>query len=114
MKSRGLGMKLSLRNRNQTATRWTPVTTDIYGNSSYTLSTLKVRWEDKQIKTTDFRGNEIISNAIVYTGEDIGPGDYLYLGTSTATTPPYGAREVRNFNKSPNLAATDYIRKAVL
>lgn len=107
-------MKLSQRNRNQTATRWTPSGYDAYGAATYTVTTLQVRWEDKKIKTVDLSGADIISNAIVYTGEDILVGDFLYLGSSSAITPPNGSFRVRNFGKTPNLKATDFIRKAIL
>lgn len=107
-------MKLSQRNRNQTATRWTSATLDIYGNATWNRTTLQVRWEDTQQKTVDFQGNEFLSNAIVYTGEDIKVGDYLFLGTSISLTPPEDSYEVKNFRKTPNLKATDYMRKAVL
>lgn len=107
-------MKLSQRNRNQIATRWTSSGTDVYGNSSWTKSTIKVRWENKQQKSVDLQGNEFISNSIVYLGEDVNVGDYLYLGSSVADTPPTGSYEIKNFTKIPNIAATDYIRKAIL
>jgi len=107
-------MKLSQRNRNQTATRWTSAGTDIYGNSSWNSTSIKVRWEDTQIKTVDFQGNEFTSNAVIYTGEDIIVGDYLYLGSNVSTTPPTGAYEVKNFRKTPNLKATDFMRRAIV
>lgn len=107
-------MKLSQRNRNQISTRWTPDTLDIYGNATWISSSLKVRWEDKKEKTVDIEGNDIISNSIVYLGEDILIGDYLYLGSSASVSPPEGSFRVRNFSKTPNLASTDYIRKAIL
>lgn len=108
-------MSWTNRNLRQTITKWTAGATDIYGNPTWSSPvTLKGRWEDKQVKTVDFQGNEIISNAIVYVGEDLLLGDYIYLGTSTASSPPAAAREVRNFSKSPSLDTTKYIRKAIL
>lgn len=107
-------MRLSQRNRKQDATRWTPDSLDIYGNATWTSSSLKVRWEDKKEKTVDIEGNDIVSNSIIYLGEDILIGDYLYLGTSANASPPEGSFRVKNFSKIPNIAGTDYIRKAVL
>lgn len=107
-------MKLSQRNRKQTATRWTSSGLDLYGNSSWIKSSVKVRWEDKQEKAVDSQGKDIVSKAIVYAGEDFKIGDYLYLGTSIDISPPEDAFRVRGLNKIPNLKATDYIRKVIL
>lgn len=107
-------MRLSQRNRNQTATRWVSGDLDIYGNATWTSSNIKVRWEDKQEKAVDINGNDIVSNSIVYVGEDLNIGDYLMLGTSAEASPPEGSYRVRNFSKIPNLAATDFIRKVIL
>ena len=96
-------------------TKWSAGSTDIYGNPTWSSPiTLKCRWEDKQIKTKDFQGNDIISNSIVYVNEDLSFGDYIYLGVSTASSPPAAAKEVRNFSKTPNINATSYERKVIL
>lgn len=103
------------RNLRQTVTRWTPSgARDLYGNQSWTRSTLKGRWEDTQVKTVDSQGNELISNAVVYLDSDVATGDYLFLGNSTDSTPPSTAREVKNFSKIPSLRLDTYERKAVL
>jgi len=107
-------MRLSERNRKQTATRWIISGTDVYGASTWTRSSIKVRWEDKQIKTVDLSGADIISNSIVYTGIDLNVGDYLFLGSNVSDTPPEESFRVRNFRKTPNLSATDFMRKAIL
>lgn len=103
------------RNLKQTLTKWSAGATDVYGNPTWSSPvTVKCRWEDKQIKTLDFQGNEIISNSVVYVGEDISFGDYVYLGVSTVSSPPAAAKEVRNFSKSPSINASSFERKVIL
>lgn len=102
------------RNLRQTATRWTIASKDIYGKPTYTRSSVKCRWEDNMRKSVDTQGVEFISSAMVWLPIDISVGDYLFLGTSTATAPPDDAREVGNFGKIPNIKATQFERKAVL
>jgi hypothetical protein len=108
-------MSFITRNLNQNITIWTAGATDVYGTPTWSSpTTIKGRWEDKQIKTVDYQGNDIISNAIVYTEIDIALGDYVYLGISADTTPPTSAREVRNYSKIPDLKNKMYIRKIIL
>lgn len=107
---------MSFINRNllQDVTVWTAGATNVFGNPTYTVRTIKGRWEDKHIKTINFQGDEIISNAIVYVDSDVGPGDYMMLGISTASTPTTTAEEVKGFSKSPSLKVNLYQRKVVL
>lgn len=107
---------MSFINRNllQDVTVWTAGATDVFGNPSFTVRTIKGRWEDKQIKAINFQGDEIISSSVVYVDSDVGPGDYVMLGVSVASTPPSAAKEVKGFNKSPSLKVNLYQRKAVL
>jgi hypothetical protein len=108
-------MSFITRNLNQNITIWTAGATDVYGTPTWSSpTTIKGRWEDKQIKTVDYQGNDIISNAIVYTEIDIALGDYVYLGISADTTPPTSAREVRNYSKIPDLKNKMYLRKIIL
>lgn len=108
-------MSFITRNLIQDATKWTAGTKDLYGNPSWSSPIdVKCRWEDKQTKAVDFQGNEIISNAIVYVDTDFAMGDYIYLGISSATTPPALAKEVRNFQTSPRIRGGDSQRKVTL
>lgn len=103
------------RNHHQTATLWSKSGTDVYGNASFSSPTqIKCRWEEGTRQSIDADGNEITSQATVYLGQDVGVGDYLYLGTSAASTPPTGAYVVRNFFKMPSVKADKFERKAVL
>jgi hypothetical protein len=103
------------RNLKQTATLWTKGALDAYGNPTWsTPVAIKVRWEETRQKTMDAKGNTIISNAVVYAMNDIVPGSYLYLGSSSASSPPSTAWEVKAFNKIPSLKADKFERIAFL
>lgn len=102
------------RNLYQTITRWVAGSYDVYGNPTFTVSTLKGRWEDRQDKVVDNLGNEVISRSIVYLDGDVSSGDYLMVGSNMSQTPPVGAREVIAFSKTPDIRNRLYERKAIL
>jgi hypothetical protein len=96
-------------------TYWVAGAKDVYGKPTWsTPISVKCRWEDKQQKAVDFRGNDIVTRSIVYVGVDMVLGTYLYLGISTALTPPTDARELKGFNKIPSVKGTEFERKALL
>jgi hypothetical protein len=101
----------------QTATYWAPTTHDGYGGRAFSSpAAIACRWEDKQDKVVDSKGAEIQSSAQVMVAQDVAPGGYLYFGTSSGADPRQvsGAREIKAFEKIPNLRATEYLRKAYL
>jgi hypothetical protein len=103
------------RNHKQNVTYWTKGVNDLYGNPTWsTPITVKGRWEDRQDKAVDFRGNDIVTRSVVYLGIDLGVGVYLYLGTSAELSPPTDARELKGFTKIPSVRATEFERKAIL
>lgn len=103
------------RSLKQTITRWTPSgAPDMYGNTSWTISYVKGRWEDTQIKTVDTNGVDFISNAVVYLASDVITGDFLALGTFSTPTPYSTAREVKNVSKIPSIRGNVIERKAVM
>jgi len=107
-------MKLNL---NQTATLWRYSNVDGWGGKSFSSPVaIDCRWEDKQEQVVDTHGQEVLSAARVYVDTDITTGSYLYLGTSTESTPTdqSGAREVIAFAKVPNLKGTEFVRKVWL
>ena len=59
---------------NQKATLWKPEGTDAFGEPDWSDPIhLMVRWEDKKEVVKDDEGNEVTSNAIIYTKQE---GDY--------------------------------------
>jgi hypothetical protein len=80
------------------------------------------RWEDAQKLFRDASGNEVVSDSIVYLGQDVVNKGWLWLGeiadlnSSDQDNPELlsGAKEIRSFSKIPNLKADDYERMAFL
>lgn len=103
--------------RKQTATYWSPSTPDGFGGKTYgTATALTVRWEDKIELFIDKDGREAQSSAQVFVGSDVAVEGYLYLGASSAADPRTvaGSREIRAFEKIPNLKASEFLRRAFL
>lgn len=84
---------------NQIATYWAPGKRDPFGGVSWGKpQIIKVRWQEHQKLIRNKAGLEVVSDAVVYTTEDIDLSGRLYLGKSTATNPTdseqvRGARE---------------------
>jgi hypothetical protein len=112
------------RNLKQTAVYWASPTPDGFGGATFTTGAeIACRWEDKDELFVDRAGQEVRSHAMVYVGQDLDDGGYLYLGdlddlSSAEEADPLtvtGAYEIRSFQKSPRLkAATEFLRKATL
>jgi len=110
------------KNHNQTIVYWaSPSVSDKWGNRTFTAPVeLSGRWEDRQDLFIDPSGRERVSRAVVFLGQDVDVGGYLYLGTllsiSSAVNPKSvtNAYEIRAFSKIPNLRSSDYERKVTL
>lgn len=110
--------------RKQVAVYWSSPVEDGYGGATFAdPAEITVRWEQKQELFIDRFGNEVRSNAVVYVGQDVDLGGYLYLGEltdldSTVITPEDvttgSVYEIRGFAKSPTIAGTKFVRKAWL
>lgn len=107
-------------NRKQDATKWTAAS-DGFGGWTFTApKALKVRWEEKAVLFRDQSGEEVISSARVFLGEDVAVNDWLFLGISTAANPTVipassgVAYQVRQFEKLPNLRNLQHQRIAFL
>ncbi len=107
----------------QTAVYWSTPSSD--GMGGYTFATpveILCRWEDIQKMFIDADGNEVRSTSVVYLGQDVDIGGWLYLGdlddiSSADEDSPgsvSGAKEIRSFSKIPNFNASDFQRKVML
>ncbi len=100
----------------------TPVHGGLGGDTFATPVEIKGRWEDAQKKFTDSNGNEIVSSSVVYLGQDVDIGGWLFrgkltdIGSADEDSPGdvSGAKEIKAFSKIPNLGATDFERSAAL
>ena len=113
---------LMTKNHKQVAVYWANSVEDGYGGRTFDAPVeIDCRWEQKQELFIDASGRESVSKAVVFVGQDIAPGEYLFLGAlddlPSAPTPmdaDVTAYEIRGFSKIPNIRATDYERKAWL
>lgn len=60
---------------NQTITWKKKASANDYNESTYTSKTIKVRYEYKRTMVRNFEGEEVVSNATVYTTSAIKPDD---------------------------------------
>jgi hypothetical protein len=103
---------------------WAFSSRDAQGAETFsTPVAVKGRWEDGSEKFLNKDGDEEVSNAIVYLGQDVAEGDWLFLGvaadiaSSEGTTDPTlvtGAKEIRKFNKTPDYKGTSFERRIIL
>lgn len=114
-------MSLLTRMLKQTAVYWAPHGFGPDGQPEYEPPIeIKVRWEDVHEVFVDNQGNDIVSNSVVYVGEDVKPQGALWLGklneldSQTVPTENEGAYAIRKFEKIPDLRARKYLRIAVL
>ncbi len=109
---------------NQTILYWAPSTLDGYGGKTYVaLVSLTGKWEDRQQLFTDSNGEQNQSTAVIFLPQDVVKGGWLYLGAESSiassddSTKPEeveGAREIRGFNKIPDVEGELFERKAFL
>lgn len=106
------------RNLKQTIVWWRKTGKDGYGKPVL-ADPIEIagRWEDKQRKIVS-QGEEIISQAMIFVDRDIAIGDWLFLGrlsdlsSSEEASPFVLAKEVKSFDKTPNIKGTAFERKA--
>jgi len=107
----------------QVATYWEPGVNDGFGNLSFAAVQpvlLRCRWENKTVLFRSSSGQEVTSEAVVYTQTDVLLRGYLFLGDEVATGPGLdprslaGAREIRRVDSSPSLTADVQLYKAYL
>lgn len=81
---------------------------------------LTVRWEDTSVEFLDNAGAKILSNSVVYVGEDVVLGGILMLGElidiNSGGEPKENdnAWEIKRFEKLPNIRNTEFLRTVFL
>lgn len=103
---------------NQTATYWAPSSKTGFGEQNFDNPiTIKCRWQDSNELVIGKTGELEMSNAIVYTKEEIDLNGYLALGDHTSEPDPLnisGAFEVRKVEDNLSVDGTVYFRKVYL
>lgn len=101
---------------NQQVTHW-GTSSDGFGGYAFTPPTvLDGRWEERSEIIETATGETIVSKAIVFLGLDVDISDYLFLGSTAEVNPTTldKAFIVKDFQKIPDLAAVDFVRRAIL
>ena len=101
----------------QTLTYWSPSSQDGFGGISYsTPVTIKGRYQEENDTYNDFEGEEFISNAVVYTNQELGHNGWIYNGTSVATNPQteQDAYRIRRLFKTQTPNASIIVYKYIL
>jgi hypothetical protein len=116
-----------IRNTPQTAVYWEVAGND--GEGGFTFADPieltppnGVRWEETIQVTSDNKGNEITSRAVIYLNQDVVEESMIYLGTlndldsADEENPKLveGAWIIKRFVKTPDLKGQGYLRKAYL
>ena len=116
-----MGIITKAYSQGQFAVYWAKTGTDRYNKSTYDTSIeIPVRWDDEIKEFQDDEGRTVISSAMVMCDRDLLLGSMLWLGRIDDVTDPLvprnnsGAREVRRFDKIPNLKNTETLRLAYL
>lgn len=117
-------MSFITRNHNQTIVYWANPVADGRGGHTFDAPVeVQGKWEDSQKRVIDADGNESLSESVIYVGQDMEAGEWVFLGaladipSSEDDTNPgdvTGSRQIVRFNKIPNMAADDFERRAFL
>ncbi len=105
--------------RIHTATLWEVDDVDSAGDPSFSPAsprTVSVRWEQREEVFRGASGEELRAGHVVWLGEDVNVGDFLYLGTSTQAVPTDqpGALSVQDFRRVESLGGQLVDRRALL
>lgn len=101
----------------QRATFWESTGVNSSGDPSFaTPKTIQVRWEERQTVFTNAAGEEASAGAVIFVGEDMKAGDFLFLGVSIVADPTTvsNAREIQGWSKIPQLTGAMFERSAFL
>lgn len=109
-------MTFSARARQDTATLWTRDGVDSVGDPQVSApTTISVKWERKEAVFRGADGSERRANHVVYLGQDVSVGDFLFEGTSTNADPKAaGALIVQDFQRIESFGGKKISRMALL
>lgn len=112
-------MSIISKMRKQKCVYWAPAGTSKDGRRTFAAPVqLDCRWEETAELFIKADGTEATSRAVAYVSADVVQDGCLLLGTlvtgMTNVPSAYGALPIRSFAKTPNLKATEYLRKAIM
>ncbi len=107
--------------RRQIAVYWPFVSVDAYGKKVVgSPVAIKCRWDGRVEEFLDGQGERQLSQAVVYVDRETPVGGILMLGTLSDITDAVnikeneGAWEIRRYDTTPNLKATEFLRTVYL
>ena len=113
-------MSLITRALRQKCVYWAPGKVDTFGQATYEDPVeLACRWDELQVNMVDDKGETFMSQAEVMVGQDVLRNGMMLLhdldSTISATPSDHkDAFRIRQFEKTPNLRATEFHRIAYL
>ena len=102
--------------KHQDATYWARLGEGAQGPIYDTPAAITVHWENRQELFVTSKGDEELSNAVVYADQELGVDGYLYLGTSVTVDPRdvNGAFRIRASLLIPDLRNVSNEYRAIL
>lgn len=103
--------------RTHTATLWERSGVNSAGDPEFGApQVILVRWERKESIFHSSDGSEFRASHVVHLGQDVDAGDYLYLGTSTESSPKdqVDAISVKDFSRIEAFGGNAISRRALL
>jgi len=102
--------------RTHTATYWAVDGVDSAGDPQVEAPTaILVRWEQREEVFRGADGSELRASHVVYLGQDVAVGDFLFLGSSSNADPlAAGGLRVQDFRRIESFGGRDVERRALL
>lgn len=110
-------MSIITKMRRQKAAYWAPTGFDGEGRRTYADPVeISCRWDETAVQYTDARGETRTSTVVAHVDRDVAVGGRMSLGAvvdlASGADPTVVGVEIRQFNKSPNFKATEFLRTA--
>lgn len=102
---------------NQDVTYWSVSGNDASGDPLFAAPVvIKARWEDRAVVFTTAKGEEATSMAVLFLGQDLDLGGFVFLGVSAAADPltVEDSLEVQGVSSVPALRGIVEEKKAFL
>jgi len=105
-------MNIRIRQLNQYATLFERTGVNGYGEPSYSAgTTIRCRWQDVAENLIDSQGQEFVSRAVIYLGQQAKEGDRIAYGASASFA---DSSEIKSISSSPSLDAREKLLRAAI
>lgn len=105
-------MNIRIRQLNQYATLFERTGVNGYGEPSYSAgTTIRCRWQNVAENLIDSQGQEFVSRAVIYLGQQAKEGDRITYGSSASFA---DSSEIKSISSSPSLDAREKLLRAAI